>query len=60
MQSYQLVYQIRAFAVLAEMEAMKAENEKRSQAGEAQFYSGGSFLELANRLENLAILAAQC
>ncbi len=59
MQSHQLACQIRAFSVLAEMEAMKAENESRARKGEAQLYDADYFFALANRLEELARAAGQ-
>jgi len=54
MQSHQLQCHIRAFAVLAEMEAMKAENENRTRRNEAQAYNENNFFALSNRLEELA------
>jgi len=59
MQSHQLQCQIRAFAALAEMEAMKAENENRARRGEAQAYNENNFFALSNRFEELAREAGQ-
>jgi len=59
MQSHQLQCHIRAFAVLAEMEAMKAENENRTRRNEAQAYNENNFFALSNRLEELAREAGQ-
>lgn len=59
MQSHVIRCQISAFAILAEMEAMKTENKRRESLGEALAYSEKDFLALAHRLEVLAIEAAQ-
>ena len=59
MQQHVIQCQIRAFSVLAEMEAMKARNENRARSGEVQMYNEHNFLDLSMRLEELAREAGQ-
>jgi len=59
MQGHQLRAQIQAFAYLAEIEAMKAENAKREREGLAQAYCESNFFAIANQLTELAHEAAQ-
>ena len=51
--------QIRAFSVLAEMEGMKAENEKQKRYGESPTYGEDHFMDISKRLEALAYEAGE-
>lgn len=46
--------QIEAFAILAQIEGMKAANANRAQMGESMAYPCSSFDECASRLFDLA------
>jgi hypothetical protein len=59
MQGHQLMAQIRAFSLLAQIEGMKALNAHRLQRGETQAYDENAFYDLANQLEELARDAGQ-